>query len=451
MIFKRFYFILLTRIILLVLSIFLFVYLVTVAKHEVSSSILGLLIIFQIYLLIIFVNRTNTRLTQFFNSIKYSDFSSSFSDKSMGKSFEKLSNSFNEVIQEFKKHRAEKEENYNYLQTVVQHVNIGIICFDSNGDVDMYNNAAKRMLKRNIIRNINDLGTVKKDLPETLLKMKASDKVLIKIFSEDELKQLSFYATEFRMRGQEFVLVAFYDIHAELEQKEIESWQKLIRVLTHEIMNSITPISSLASTVNDMLIDDSSDVHKLKMLENDDLENIENALQTIKRRSEGLLNFVDIYRNLTRIPQPNFRYFTVKEAFDRAEQLLRQKIDRLNIKCECNVYPEDLKLTADPDLIDQVVINLILNAIDAVKTTKKPEVTMVAYNNQNNRTIIEIADNGTGIKPDIIDKIFMPFFTSKKEGSGIGLSLSRQIMHLHKGAISVKSKQDEGTVFTLKF
>jgi len=451
MVFKRFYFIILTRIILLVASIFLFVFLVTVAKHEVSSIILGFLILFQVYLLINFVNRTNSKLTQFFNSIKYSDFSSSFSDKSMGKSFEKLSSSFNEVIEEFKKHRAEKEENFNYLQTVVQHVNIGIICFDAAGDVDLYNNAAKRILKKNIIRNINDLHTVKDELPETLLKMKAGDKVLIKIFTEDELKQLSFYATEFRMRGQEFVLVAFYDIHAELEQKEIESWQKLIRVLTHEIMNSITPISSLASTVNDILIDNTSESLRLNKLDDDDLENIENALQTIRRRSEGLLNFVDIYRNLTRIPQPNFRYFPVKEAFDRAEQLLRQRIDNLNIKCECKVYPDDLKLTADPDLIDQVIINLILNAIDAVKTTTNPEISLVAYNNQNNRTLIEVADNGTGIKPDIIDKIFMPFFTSKKEGSGIGLSLSRQIMHLHKGAISVKSKQDEGTVFTLKF
>lgn len=451
MVFKRFYFIILIRVILLAASIFLFVFLVTVARHEVSSIILGLLIIFQIYLLINFVNRTNNKLTQFFNSIKYSDFSSSFSDKSMGKSFEKLSSSFNEVIEEFKKHRAEKEENYNYLQTVVQHVNIGIICFNAVGDVDLYNNAAKRILKKSIIRNINDLQTVKDDLPETLLKMKAGDKALIKIFTEDELKQLSFYATEFRMRGQEFILVAFYDIHAELEQKEIESWQKLIRVLTHEIMNSITPISSLASTVNDILIDDSSEKHSLNKLDDDDLENIENALQTIRRRSEGLLNFVDIYRNLTRIPQPNFRYFPIMDAFDRAEQLLRQRIDNLNIKCECKVYPDDLKLTADPDLIDQVIINLILNAIDAVKATENPEVTLVAYNNQNNRTVIEVADNGTGIKPDIIDKIFMPFFTSKKEGSGIGLSLSRQIMHLHKGSISVKSKQDEGTVFSLKF
>ncbi len=451
MVFKRFYLVIIARILLIAASIFLFVYLVTIARHEVSSIILGLLIIFQVYMLIHYVNRTNYKLSQFFDSIRYADFSTTFSDKNMGKSFEKMSKSFNEVMDEFKKNRAEKEEHYNYLQTVVQHINIGIICFDSEGRIDMYNNAAKRLLRKNIIRNINDLENVKEDLPETMMKLKAGDKILVKIFTEDEIKQLSMYATEFRMRGEEFVLVAFHDIHAELEEKEIESWQKLIRVLTHEIMNSITPISSLASTIRDILIDESEDQHKVRVLDEEEIENIENALMTIKRRSEGLLNFVDIYRNLTRIPQPNFRYFPVREAFERAEQLLKPKIDKFSINCNCKVYPEELMLTADPDLLDQVLINLVLNAIDAVSKVDRPEISLIAYNNQNNRTLIEVADNGTGIKPDIVDKIFMPFFTSKKEGSGIGLSLSRQIMSLHKGSISVKSKPEEGTVFTLTF
>jgi len=451
MVFKKFYFIVIFRVVLLTLSIFLFDYLVTVARHEVSSIILGLVIIFQVYSLIVYLNRVNKQLSQFFDSIRHSDFSTSFSDKSLGKSFEKLSRSFNQVIDEFKKNRAEKEEHYNYLQTVVQHINIGIICFGSDGKVDMFNNSAKRLFKKNNLRNINDLKTVKKELPEALLKLRAGDKILIKIFTDDELKQLSVYATEFRMRGEDYILVAFHDIHAELEEKEIESWQKLIRVLTHEIMNSITPISSLASTVTDMIIDKSGDDYVLNEIKDDDLESIDQALTTIQNRSQGLLNFVDIYRNLTRIPKPNFRYFQIKELFDRAEQLLKPKIEDLNIVCNCKVYPDDLMLTADPDLLDQVVINLILNAIDAVKKSKNPQVSLIAYNNQNNRTTIEISDNGTGIKPDIIDKIFMPFFTSKKDGSGIGLSLSRQIMHLHKASISVKSKRDEGSIFTLTF
>ena len=184
-----------------------------------------MLIVFQTYWLILYVNQTNNKLTQFFDSIRYSDFSTSFTDKKLGTSFEKLSTSFNEVISEFKKNRAEKEEHYNYLQTVVQHINIGIICFEQDGNVDMYNNAAKRLFKKNLIRNVNDLQDVKKELPEILMKLKAGDKTLVKIFTDDELKQLSLYATQFRMRGEEYVLVAFHDIHAELEEKEIESWQ----------------------------------------------------------------------------------------------------------------------------------------------------------------------------------------------------------------------------------
>jgi nitrogen fixation/metabolism regulation signal transduction histidine kinase len=435
----------------LLATLFLFVFLVSVARHVVSSIILSLLIVLETWWLIVYVNRINYRLTHFFDSIRYSDFSTSFSDRKTGKSFGKLSNSFNEVIAEFKKNRAEKEEQYNYLQTVVQHINIGIICFGKDGKVDMYNNAAKRLFRKNILRNVNELSSLKKEFPEILLNLKAGDKTLLKIFTEDELKQLSLYATEFRMRGEEYVLVAFHDIHAELEEKEIESWQKLIRVLTHEIMNSITPISSLASTVHEMLIDEKGDERKLRTVDSDDLGSIVNALTTIQNRSRGLLNFVDIYRNLTRIPKPNFRYFYVSEAFERIEHLMKSKLESRNIACSCKVIPKDLMLTADPDLLDQVIINLVLNAIDAVAKEEKPEVSLIAYNSQNNKTTIEIADNGTGIKPDIIDKIFMPFFTSKSEGSGIGLSLSRQIMHLHKGSISVKSRINEGSVFTLTF
>jgi len=247
------------------------------------------------------------------------------------------------------------------------------------------------------------------------------------------------------------VLVSFQDIHPELEQKEIESWQKLIRVLTHEIMNSITPISSLASTVSSMLNEYKDSNPEITADEKEGLKDIIHAISTIESRSKGLLNFVEIYRNLTRIPKPNFRYFSVRETFDRSLELLQPKISEYNIHIKIKIFPQDLKILADPDLIDQVVINLLLNAVDAIKEVPDPQITIVASTNLNNRTTIEFADNGKGIKQDILDKIFMPFFTSKKTGSGIGLSLSRQIMQMHKGSISVRSKPDEGALFTLVF
>jgi len=451
MVYKKFRFLVVVRVLLIIVFVFLFYYLMQDAKNMVSGFIVALFIIFQTYSLIRFVERTNKKLTQFLESIRHSDFASSFSDKGMGKSFEDLSHAFNEVIAEFKSTRTEKEEHFNYLQTVVQHVSIGIIAFTSDGKVDMYNNAVKRLLRINALRNIKDLKKIKEDLPEMLLKMRAGSKSLIKIIVQDEFLQLSIYATEFRLRNDEYTLVSIQNIHTELEEKEIESWQKLIRVLTHEIMNSITPISSLASTVKDILIEEENEKLKLHDMDEDDVENVQNALVTIQKRSQGLLNFVEIYRNLTRIPKPSFKHFPVIELIQRVHQLLIPKFEELNINMTAKVLPEELMITADPDLIDQVVINLVLNSIDAVKEIENPKVNVYAGLSENNKPIIEITDNGYGIKPDILDKIFMPFFTSKKHGSGIGLSLSRQIMHLHKGSINVKSKPGEGTTFTLVF
>ncbi|HOW26512.1 MAG TPA: ATP-binding protein [Bacteroidales bacterium] len=451
MVFKDFRFLVILRVMLLLLAIILLAFLLQQAKHIITSVILGGVIVFQVYDLIRYVERTNYKLTHFLESIRHSDFSTSFSDPGMGKSFDQLNQALNDVIQEFKSTRTEKEEHYNYLQTLMQHISIGVIAFRRDGEVDMINNALKRLLRITFLKHLSELAKVKEDLPSVLLSMKSEDKMLVKLFIQDEFLQVSVYATMFRMRGEDFTLVSLQNISSELEEKEIESWQRLIRVLTHEIMNSITPISSLAVTVNEMLFDHDREAPSLKTLDDEDIDAVETALKTIQGRSQGLLNFVETYRNLTRVPKPNFRYFPVKELFDRNLLLLKPKLEQHGIQCSCVITPDNLMLTADPDLVDQVVINLVLNAIDAVKNRVNPLITARALTTSSGRVIIELIDNGHGIKPDIIDKIFMPFFTSKKEGSGIGLSLSRQIMHLHKGTVTVKSLPGEGTTFTLTF
>lgn len=419
--------------------------------YLVSSVLLLVLFVLQLISLIRYVEQTNRKLTKLFESIRHTDFTNKFTNNQMGTSFDELNNEFNLVIEAFNKNKTEKEEHFNYLLTVIQHVSIGIIVFKQDGIVDVYNNAVKKLLQINALRNINNLSSISEKLPETLLNMRAGDKELVKLFVDDELIQLSVYATQFKMRGEELLLVSFQDINPELEQKEIESWQKLIRVLTHEIMNSITPISSLAATVSDILKETRESSPPRKKADIETFDDVCHAINTIERRSKGLLNFVEIYRNLTRIPKPNFRYFSVDELIDRAMELLAAKIDEHKIKTSIKILPKDLKILADPDLIDQVLINLLLNAIDAIKETENPKITIMASVNLNNRITLEIADNGNGIKPDILDKIFMPFFTSKNSGSGIGLSLSRQIMQMHKGSISVRSKQDEGAIFTVIF
>jgi len=451
MAFKSFRLQVIFRVILLIASVILLIFLSMSSGLTVSPLILALLVVFQIFTLINYVEQTNKKLTSFLNSIKHADFSSSFSEKGLGKSFEELNHAFNQVIDEFRKYRSEKEEHLNYLLTVIQHISIGMIAFREDGKIDQFNQAVTRLFDIRYIKNIHDLNTVKEGLADKLLNMKAGDKLLIKVFVNDELLQLAVNATQFKMRGQQFTLISFQNIHNELEEKEIESWQKLIRVLTHEIMNSITPISSLAGTVREMLLNESEDDRvKMNVLDEDDVESVQSALSTIEKRSHGLLNFVEIYRNLTRIPKPNFRYFEISQLFENAEQLLGVKMTEFHIKFKHSISPPDLMLTADPDLIDQVIINLLLNAIDAVKGQVEPKILLLAHK-VNGKVKIEVRDNGHGIKPDIMDKIFMPFFTSKKHGSGIGLSLSRQIMHLHKSNISVRSKLEEGTVFTLTF
>ncbi|MBW6481135.1 MAG: hypothetical protein K0B37_17025, partial [Bacteroidales bacterium] len=299
--FKNFRFNVVMRILLIVASVIILNSIVRKEEFIISSIILIALIILQIASLVKYVERTNKRLTTFLESIRHSDFVSTFSDHGLGKSFDDLNSAFNDVINEFKKTRAAKEEHFNYLQTVVQHISIGVIVFQQNGKVDIFNNAAKRLLGLPGIRLISELENVDKNLADTLKVMKAGDRNLIKVFVENELMQLSVRATGFRMRGEDFILVSLQNIHSELEAKEMDSWQKLIRVLTHEIMNSITPIVSLSGTVKEILINEET-LELNKEIDDDDVESILGALNTIEKRSQGLLNFVQVYRNLTRIP-----------------------------------------------------------------------------------------------------------------------------------------------------
>lgn len=450
MIYKNFRLVIVVRVLLILLNTLVLVYFYTKSNY-ITTWLLAIFLAVQTYLLIYYSEQSNRRLSKFLDSIRYHDFATTFSSNVSGKTFEHLNASFNEVIALFKNTRAEKEAQYNYLQTVIQHVSIGIIAYRKDGEVDIVNNAIKRLFGINNLKNIQQFNSIDESITHQLLNIKAGDSILIKLLKEDEVLQLAVVATEFKKQGEEYLLVSFQNIHAELEAKEIESWQNLIRVLTHEIMNSITPISSLTTTVNQMVFEDDPAYLKMKTLNNGEMEDVKLALDTIGKRSEGLLNFVEIYRNLTRIPKPNFRHFPVTDLLQNLKQLFAAQMKDIGIDYSYKILPETLHLTADSDLIEQVMINLLLNAIHAVQKNPKPKIKLVARFNRNNHIIIEIADNGIGIKPDLLDKIFMPFFTSKKEGSGIGLSLSRQIMHMHKGSIHVKSITNKGSVFTLVF
>ena len=447
MAYKHFRLICILRVALLCVTTCLFFYCLFFSEYYATLAIIGACVLYQTWALIHYVERTQRDLTRFLQAIRYEDFSQSFTGAGLGSAYNNLRDAFNEVLEAFRKTRAEREENFQYLQTVVQHVGIGLICYTPDGRIELMNTAAQRLLRKPHMRNVRELETVSKAFSETLLKLRSGDKTLVKIQDEDELLQIIVYATELRMRSESFILASIQNIQSELEEQEMEAWQKLIRVLTHEIMNSITPISSLTSTVRDLLPDSA----RASSLDPDTLPDVHTALETIQSRSEGLLHFVEAYRQLTNISRPDFQIFQVSELFARVVFLMQGECDKNNIALHTAIDPRTLELTADPDLIEQVLINLMRNAVQALAGRSNARMDLSAQLDGRGRVVIRVQDNGPGILEDVQERIFIPFFTTKRDGSGIGLALSRQIMRVHRGTISVQSKPEEETVFTLRF
>jgi nitrogen fixation/metabolism regulation signal transduction histidine kinase len=439
---KNFRLNLLFRVILFSLTVFLLFYLLLYFDLKTTVIILGVLCLYQMYSLVKYIDETNREISSFLLSIKHSDFSQSFSNHQLGNSFKDLNNSFNEVIQKFQKTRTEKEEHYRYLNTVMQHVGVGLLSFDEDGHVEFINNSAKRLLKIKYLNNMSSLERIQKNLSEKLINLQPGHRVTLKLTDDNDTVQLILHSTEFRMRGKLYKLISFQNIHIELEEKEMDAWQKLIRVLTHEIMNSVTPISSLAGTVESMVTEQFALPTKPT---NETVKDIKDALNTIQRRSHGLIEFVDKYRSLAKIPKPLFQKFSVEELFNRVQNLMQSEIDRHNINFSLKILPTTIQLNADPEQIEQVLINLVLNAIQAVKDIQSPLIELLAYYDPYRKVNIIVKDNGKGISKEVQEKIFIPFFTTRQDGSGIGLSLSRQIIRAHGGTIRISSKESSYT------
>ncbi len=453
MVFRNFKVSLIIRVGFIVASIFLMAELVHNDTFILTEILVSALIIFQVYSLVQFLDRTNKEIVSFLHSIKYDDFTHTYHTKKEGSSIDMLYEEFNKVIKKFREIRAEKEAQYHYLKTIVQHVGIGIITFEKNGDIQIINTAAKTQLNIDQIKNISQLKSVSPQLVDTFNMLKTGGRDLVKIERSGDDVQLAVYAIELSLRDKEFKLISIQNIQSELEEKEMEAWQNLIRVLTHEIMNSVTPISSLAATLEDDL-DYQMKNNTFDQITNEAVEDMHIALKTIHNRSEGLIKFVNDFRNLTRTPMPTIELMEVKNLFDHILVLLKFDMEREKIKLDCE-FEDDLQVHVDKEQIEQVLINLIKNAIQALAENdedgKEKSIIIKAGHHEKSGIFISIGDNGPGIDEEALKKIFIPFFTTKKSGSGIGLSLSKQIMRKHKGSITVKSTVNEGTKFVLRF
>lgn len=433
---------------LILLVCIVLAYLVMATTYYATMLLVLIVLGIQVATLLHYVQRTNRDLSRFLLTIEHSDFSQTFSSGPSAGAFGKLAEAFEGVLQRFRETRSAKEEQASYLNTLVQHVPIAVVAVAPSGQIDLFNNAARRLFGISDLRNLRDLKSFGSRFPGDVLRLQAGQQELMKVMRNNELLQLNVSVTQLRMRGRDLKIVTLQDIRRELEARELTAWQNLIRVLTHEIMNSVTPISSLAATASELLRDTQKE--GVGTAEGP-IRDAQDAVDTIAQRGTGLLHFVENYRRLTHLPKPTLRTFSVTELFSRIRQLMAGDLDAGSVTLRQSVAPEVSELTGDPELIEQAIINLVKNASAAVGDVPSPEIAMSAHIDASGRRTIAVTDNGQGMTEDVLENIFVPFYTTKREGTGVGLSVVQQIMRSHRGSVEVASAPGQGTEIRLVF
>ncbi|MEO6682302.1 MAG: HAMP domain-containing sensor histidine kinase [Ginsengibacter sp.] len=440
--FKIFYKVILLFSTLLITS-FLF------AKNQWSYLFILIPIVsYQLYDLYRFHRKAFEEINNFVESVQYNDFTRHFNVKSAPPELKALRSGFNKINETFKVISNQKEMQYQYLQKILELVETGILSYDAdNGEVIWINESLKQMLQLPYLKTIHSLEKRDPELYSGIIQLKPGEGKIANAHSEKGIMKILLSATAFSTEGRKYNLIAFQNINEAVDETEAKAWQKLLSVMTHEIMNSVAPISSLAGTLKNSL-QKSRDPLANKEIE---LADLEIGIETIQRRSEGLLKFAETYRNLNKISTPELKSIYFRDLFENICNLMQPETDRKNIEMEIVLQEMDLKVDADETLLEQVLINLVVNAMEAVSEKEEAKITLSAGKDALNKMYIKVSDNGSGMDKDTLENIFIPFFSTKKRGSGIGLSLCKQIMMLHKGNISVQSKLYEGTIFTLQF
>lgn len=403
-------------------------------------------VIYQMIEFFRFQKKTHEEVSQFLEAIHYRDFSRYFDVKHAPADIQPLRQGFNEINTTFKVISKEKETQYQYLQKILELVDTGILSYDvDSGEVIWMNETLKRMLEVPYLKTIHSLGRRNKVLYEELQTISPAETRIVTIHLEKSTFKALLSASAFQINGKGSKLIAFQNVNEALDETESKAWQKLLSVMTHEIMNSVAPISSLAETLKNRLQLASTGI------EDDAVEDLELGIDTIKRRSEGLLKFAETYRSLNKITTLNLKRLYVRELFANLHQLMQPTFEQKGVEAEIILKNPDLQMQADLSLLEQVFINLIVNALEAVKEKEHPKIILSADQTLDRKIILKVADNGAGMPEEVMDKIFIPFFSTKKSGSGIGLSLCKQIVMLHKGTIQVQSREGQGTVFVMQF
>jgi nitrogen fixation/metabolism regulation signal transduction histidine kinase len=436
------------QVILIAVTSGLFFWAIGEENKIVTSISLVFLWVAEIVLLIRYVNTTNHQLLLFLQSFRFDDSSIIF-NKQKKLPFREIYSEFNRIIEQFRQLKVEKEVEHQYFEHVIKHVETGLIAWDKRERVQLLNQAAKKILQIPHVSTLQGLKAVHQDLPARLIDLKPGHQEVLKIYEGSEIKNLYIQASEFAIQGEWIRLVSLQNIHPELEEKEVEAWQRLIKVLTHEIVNSVGPIKLLSSGLMKTLAPDRR-TRKPDDLSGEELENIHAGLKAIYSRSQGLSRFVDDYKTVTEIPKPDIRLVRIEDLIREVLDLIRRGQSAANVEMVMDVRPSGLTIPMDKKMVEQILINLVKNAVYALDDHSSPRIVFRAYEEEG-RKLIEVSDNGSGIPFNILDYVFMPFFTTKKNGSGIGLTLSRQLMKTQKGQLKIYSKEGEGTRVTLVF
>lgn len=420
-----------------------------------ESNWLGVPVISLIIIVILTANiirvieKSNRDFAQFLSNISHNDFATFSGSSNQAFSGRDFIDAQKTLASKFRKLKADRSAQYQHLQMVVEHVDTALICFDSNGKIEFINRAATRLLNKKYIANLDVVASLNQELADCLVEIHADETRILKLIIDRQLHQIMLSATEFVLLEKKFKLVSMQNIKHALDEKEIESWQKLIKVLTHEIMNSMTPIVSLSRYIEGVVADKQA-VAKLADESSEQYRDLQKSVDAIASRSQGLMDFVDSYRSLSNLPIPVLSELSIVALFERIKLLLKEKIDDAEINFSSAVEPQSLSMVADVNLLEQILINLLSNAIDAVAGNSVRNIELACHQ-QGNKILMQVTDNGCGISKDVIDNIFTPFFTTKETGNGIGLSLSRQLTRLNKGTLEVSSTAGSGSQFTLTF
>lgn len=395
-----------------------------------------------------FVIKRFVAMDDFFESVKYRDFSRWFVENKGPQDIRQLHKGFNLVNKTIKAIDSERQAQFVYLQKILEMVNIGIIAYNvESGDVLWANDSLLKTLDFPSFKNISFVEKRRPQLYDELFETYHSNTASVTLQMRQETLKVLISDTVFEMEDHSFKLIVIQNIEDTLNKNESEAWKKLLSVMTHEIMNSIAPITSLAETLQTH-IDAAIEQPESATLE---LADINAGLNSIKSRSEGLMKFAKTYRSLNKVSHVHKTKIKMSQLFNSIDELLKPSLEDKNVVLIFNINDPLLMIELDAYLIEQVLINLILNAVDATETVSHPQIIVSAGLSQKGSGQVTVRDNGSGIPKEIMDSIFVPFFSTKKSGSGIGLSLSKQIMLLHGGKIQLQSTETEGTTVSLLF